>query len=82
LVSDYIDKCPHSSDDDRVEEYMKGKKKMGKKKIFYKKKGDEAHIGKEWDSTKVPPPPMTKRTLPPFPSTKAFSSLTSTTSAL
>jgi hypothetical protein len=32
-----------------MEEDKKGKKKVGKKKSFYKK-GGEAYIGKEWDS--------------------------------
>jgi hypothetical protein len=39
---------PYSSDSDRDED-KKAKKKMEKKK-YYKKKGDEAHMGREWDS--------------------------------
>jgi hypothetical protein len=47
----YIIKCLYARDDDR-EENKKGNKKMGKRKLFYMKKGGEAHIGKEWDSDK------------------------------
>jgi hypothetical protein len=43
----FIDKCPYSSESDRDED-KKGKKKMEKK--YYKKKGGEAHMGREWDS--------------------------------
>jgi hypothetical protein len=45
--SHFIAKCPYSSDSDRDED-KKGKKKMEKK--YYKKKGGEAHMGREWDS--------------------------------
>jgi hypothetical protein len=41
----FIAKCPYSSDSDRDED-KKGKKKMDKKK-YYKKKGGEAHMGRE-----------------------------------
>jgi hypothetical protein len=41
-----IAKCPYSSESDRDED-KKGKKKMEKK--YYKKKGGEAHMGREWD---------------------------------
>jgi hypothetical protein len=44
----FIAKCPYSSDSDRDDD-KKGKKKMEKKK-YYKNKGGEAHIGREWDS--------------------------------
>jgi hypothetical protein len=44
----FIAKCPYSSESDRDKD-KKGKKKMEKKK-YYKKKGGEAHIGREWDS--------------------------------
>jgi hypothetical protein len=44
----FIAKCPYTSDSDR-DEYKKGKKKMEKTK-HYKKKGGEAHMGREWDS--------------------------------
>ena len=44
----FIAKCPHSSESDRDED-MKGNKKMEKKR-YYKKKGGEAHMGREWDS--------------------------------
>jgi hypothetical protein len=38
----FIAKCPYSSESDRDED------KKGKKR-YYKKKGDEAHMGREWD---------------------------------
>jgi hypothetical protein len=41
-------KCPYTSDSDRDGD-KKGKKKMEKKR-YYKKKGGEAHMGREWDS--------------------------------
>jgi hypothetical protein len=44
----FIAKCPYTSDSDR-DDGKKGKKKMEKKR-YYKKKGDEAHMGREWDS--------------------------------
>jgi hypothetical protein len=44
----FIAKCPYSSESDRDED-KKGKNKMEKKK-YYKKKGGEAHMGREWDS--------------------------------
>jgi hypothetical protein len=44
----FIAKCPYTSDSDRDED-KKGKKKM-EKKMYYKKKGGEAHMGREWDS--------------------------------
>jgi hypothetical protein len=44
----FIAKCPYSSESDRDED-EKGKKNMGKKK-YYKKKGSEVHMGREWDS--------------------------------
>jgi hypothetical protein len=43
----FIAKCPYSSESDRDND-KKGKKKMEKK--YYKKKGGEAHMGREWDS--------------------------------
>jgi hypothetical protein len=42
----FIAKCPYSSESDRDED-KKGKKE---KKRYYKKKGGEAHMGREWDS--------------------------------
>jgi hypothetical protein len=42
----FIAKCPYTSDSDRDK---KRKKKMEKKR-YYKKKGDQAHMGWEWDS--------------------------------
>jgi hypothetical protein len=44
----FIAKCPYSSESDRDKD-KKGKKKMENKK-YYKKKGGEAHMGREWDS--------------------------------
>jgi hypothetical protein len=43
----FIAKCPYSSESDRDKD-KKGKKK--EKKRYYKKKGGEAHMGREWDS--------------------------------
>jgi hypothetical protein len=45
--SHFIAKCPYSSESDRDKD-KKGKKKD--KKRYYKKKSDEAHMGREWDS--------------------------------
>jgi hypothetical protein len=44
----FIAKCPYSSESDRDED-KKGKKKM-EKKMYYKKKGGEVHMWREWDS--------------------------------
>jgi hypothetical protein len=43
----FIAKCPLSSDSDRGDD-KKGKRK--EKKIYYKKKGGDAHVCREWDS--------------------------------
>jgi hypothetical protein len=43
----FIAKCPYSCESDRDKD-KKGKKK--EKKRYYKKKGGEAHMGREWDS--------------------------------
>jgi hypothetical protein len=43
----FIAKCPISSDSDRDND-KRGKKK--EKKIYYKKKGGDAHVCREWDS--------------------------------
>jgi hypothetical protein len=45
----FIATCPISSESDRDED-RKGKKK--EKKRYYKKKGGDAHICREWDSDK------------------------------
>jgi hypothetical protein len=45
--SHFIAKCPLSSDSDRGDD-KKGKRK--EKKRYYKKKGDDAHVCREWDS--------------------------------
>jgi hypothetical protein len=42
----FIAKCPLSSDSDRGDD-KKGKRK--EKKRYYKKKGDDAHVCREWD---------------------------------
>jgi hypothetical protein len=44
----FIAKCPYRSDYDRDDD-KKGMKKMEKKR-YYKKKGGEVHMGREWDS--------------------------------
>jgi hypothetical protein len=43
----FIAKCPYTSDSDMYED-QKGKKKIEKKR-YYKNKGGEAHMGREWD---------------------------------
>jgi hypothetical protein len=43
----FIAKCPISIESDRDED-KRGKKKENKR--YYKKKGDDAHICREWDS--------------------------------
>jgi hypothetical protein len=43
----FIAKCPMSSESDRDND-KKGKEKL--KKRYYKKKGDDAHVCREWDS--------------------------------
>jgi hypothetical protein len=45
----FIAKCRYTSDSDR-DDNKKGKNKMEKKK-YYKKKGGEADMGQEWDSS-------------------------------
>jgi hypothetical protein len=45
----FIAKCPYTSDSDRDDD-KEGKKKMEKKSHYNKKKGGEAHLGREWDS--------------------------------
>jgi hypothetical protein len=44
----FIAKCQYTSDSDRDDD-KKGTKKMEKKR-YYKRKGGEAHMGREWDS--------------------------------
>jgi hypothetical protein len=44
----YIAKCPYAGDSDRDDD-KKGKTKMEKNKYYNKKKGGEAHMGREWD---------------------------------
>jgi hypothetical protein len=41
----FIAKCPYSSESDQDED-----KKGKEEKSYYKKKGGEAHMGREWDS--------------------------------
>jgi hypothetical protein len=45
----FIAKCSYISDSDRDDD-KKGKKNMEKKIYYNKKKGGEAHMGREWDS--------------------------------
>jgi hypothetical protein len=45
----FIAKCPYTGDSDRDTD-KKGKKEMEEKRYYNKKKGGEAHIGREWDS--------------------------------
>jgi hypothetical protein len=45
----FIAKCSYTSDSDRDDD-KKEKKKMEKKRYYNKKKGVEAHMGREWDS--------------------------------
>jgi hypothetical protein len=73
----FITKCLISSESD-TDEDKKGKKK--EKKRYYKKKGGDAHICREWDSTRAPPTPHPTRMPPTSPSTRASSSPTSATS--
>jgi hypothetical protein len=74
----FIAKCPMSSDSDRGDD-KRGKIK--EKKKYYKKKGGDAHVCREWDSdmssTESPP----TRTPPTSPSRRDFSSPMLTTSA-
>jgi hypothetical protein len=44
--SHFIAKCPYTSDNDRDND-KKGKKKIEKKRYYNKKKGGEAHMGRE-----------------------------------
>jgi hypothetical protein len=48
--SHFIAKCPYSSESDRDEDKKGKKEKEKEKKRYYKKKGGEAHMGREWDS--------------------------------
>jgi hypothetical protein len=45
----FIAKYPYTSDSDRDDD-KKGNKKMENKRYYNKKKGGEAHMGREWDS--------------------------------
>jgi hypothetical protein len=66
-----------SSDSDRGDD-KRGKKD---KKRYYKKKGGDTHVCREWDSDEsAPTPPPTRMPLT-SPSTRVFSSPTSATSA-
>jgi hypothetical protein len=47
--SHYIAKCLYTCDSDKDDD-KKAKKKMENKKNYNKKKGGEAHIGREWNS--------------------------------
>jgi hypothetical protein len=58
--SHFIAKCPMSSNSDR------GDDKRGKKK-YYKRKGGDAHVCREWDSDERPPTPPPTRMPPTSP---------------
>jgi hypothetical protein len=74
----FIAKCPLYSDSDRGDD-KKGKRK--EKKRYYKKKGGDAMYAGNGTLMRDPPSPPTTRMLPTSPSTRAFSSPTSATSA-
>jgi hypothetical protein len=69
---------PNNENDQEKEKNAKGKK-VEKKKLYKKNKG-EAHIGKEWDSDCSPLTPTMKDT-PPLHSTNPLSSPTRVTLA-
>jgi hypothetical protein len=73
----FIAKCPLSSDSDRDNDK---KEKRKEKNRYYKKKGGDAMFAESGTPTRAPPTPPT-RTPQTSPSPKAFSSLTSATSA-
>jgi hypothetical protein len=74
----FIAKCPISSDSDRGNN-KKGKKK--ERKRYYKKKGGDAHVCREWDSDESSTDSSFDEDPPTSPSTRAFSSPMSATSA-
>jgi hypothetical protein len=74
----FIAKCPLSSDSDRGDD-KKGKRR--EKERYYKKKGGDAHVCREWDSDESSSDPPLTRTPPTSPSPKGSSSPTSATSA-
>jgi hypothetical protein len=56
--SHFIAKCPMCSDSDRGND-KRGKKK--EKKKYYKRKGGDAHVCREWDSDESPSTPSPTR---------------------
>jgi hypothetical protein len=74
----FIAKCPLSSDSDRGDD-KKGKRK--EKKRYYKKKGSDAHVCREWDSDESSTDSSSDEDAPTSPSTRVSSSPTSATSA-
>jgi hypothetical protein len=76
----FIAKCSYTSDSDRDDD-KKGKKKMENKRYYNKKKGDEAHMGRESDSDESSTDSSSDKDAANITVKKAFSSLTSATNA-
>jgi hypothetical protein len=74
----FIAKCPLSSDSDRDND-KKGRKK--EKKRYYKKKGGDAHVCREWDSNESSTDSSSDEDAPISLSIRVFSSPTLATSA-
>jgi hypothetical protein len=74
----FIAKCPISSDSDWGDDKM-GRRK--EKKRYYKKKGGDAHVCREWDSDESSSDSSDDEDAPTSPSPRDFSSPTSATSA-
>jgi hypothetical protein len=74
----FIAKCPISSDSDRGGD-KKGKRR--EKKKYYKRKGGDAHVCREWDSDESSTESLPTRTPPTSPSPRGSSSPTSATNA-
>jgi hypothetical protein len=74
----FIAKYPYTSDSDRDDK--KGNKKMENKK-YYKKKGGEAHMGREWDSDESSTDSSSDEDATNITINKGLSSPTSATSA-
>jgi hypothetical protein len=73
----FIAKCPKSSDSDRGDD-KRGKKKD---KRYYKKKGGDAHVCREWDSDESSTDSSSDEEPPTSPSTRDSSSPTSAINA-
>jgi hypothetical protein len=74
----FIAKCPMSCDSDRGDD-KSGKKK--EKKGYYKKKGGDAHVCREWDSDMSSTDSSSDEDAANITATRVFSSPTSATSA-